>query len=148
LRKFIFLIFLVEASILVAGCATEPSSTPSSRQQAEADLVVGFQAWNSIALLKPNVSDPSLTSFRVRSFTKTGVVKLIESLHIPGGFVVVILDRRYSPGRHTMTEEMDEIQTFFEGLGFQRVAFQDAAGWTREEGMPIVRDSAQTAAPK
>jgi len=42
---------------------------------------------------------------------------------------------------------MDDIQTFFEGLGFHRVAFQDGAEWNRPEGMPILRDTGAKKAP-
>jgi hypothetical protein len=39
---------------------------------------------------------------------------------------------------------MDEIQRFFQDLGFQRVAFHDGTEWNRSEGMPILRDTAAT----
>jgi hypothetical protein len=126
----------------LVGCATTPDSSPALLQQAEADLVVNFQSWNAISFIKPDVAAVTgvLTS-RPKTFTRQALVKLLDTLKTPRGFVVVVLDRRYSAGAKGSAGGIDDIQTFFEGLGFQRVAFQDGAAWTRTEGLPIVRDT-------
>jgi hypothetical protein len=128
----------------LAGCATVPESSLASRQQAEADLVVNFQSWNAILFIKPDITGTaSALTFRPKTFTKQAVVKLLHNLKTQREFVVVILDRQYNPGPKGLLGGMDEIQTFLEELGFQRVAFHDGAVRNRTEGMPILRDTCE-----
>jgi hypothetical protein len=123
-----------------------PQSSSASRQQEEADLVVNFQSWNSISFLKPDITGMAgAQTVRAKTFTRSGVEKLLRNLKLPRDFVVVVLDRRYSPDPMVAHGGMDEIQKFFEGLGFRRIAFQDGAALGRTGGMPILRD---TAAPQ
>ena len=128
--------------MLMVGCETLPQSTAASLQQAEADLVVNFQSWNSIWFIKPDVTGTAgaLTA-RTKTFTRNGFVKLLNNLKTPRGFVVVVLDRRYSPDPMVAAGGMDEIQAFFAGLGFRRIAFQDGAARDRDGGQPILRDT-------
>src|SRR5205814_7467632 len=113
-----------------------------SRQQAEADLVVNFQSWNAISFIKPDITGTaSALTFRPKTFTKEAVVKLLRNMKTPRGLAVVVLDRHYDARGRNSTTAMDEIQGFFEGLGFGRVAFQEGAAWNRAEGMTILRDS-------
>jgi hypothetical protein len=133
--------FLIMLLALV-GCETKPDTTPSSRQQAEADLVLNFQSWNAISFIKPDVTGTASTlTFRRKTFTREGLVKLLHNLKVHREFVVVILDRQYAPDPMTAAGGMDEIQRFLQSLGFRRVAFHDGAAWQRGEGMPILRDS-------
>src|SRR6266404_1649536 len=134
---------IVILCLALAGCATEPASTPSLRQQAEADLVVEFQSWNAISFIKPDITGTAgMLSFRRKTFTKEAVVKLLHNLKVPRKFVVVVLDRQYSPDPIGPAGGMDEIQRFFQDLGFRRVALQDGAAWNRVSGMPILKDTA------
>jgi hypothetical protein len=119
------------------GCASIPENAPSSRQQAEADLVINFQSWNSISFVKPDVTgNANALMYRQKTFRKSGFVKLLNNLKLDRKFVVVVLDRAYSPDPATAYGGMDEIQKFFVDLGFQRVAFQDSAS-----GFRIIKDS-------
>ena len=120
----------------LTGCVSTPESPAASSQRAEANLVVNFQSWNSISFIKPDVtgSAGSMT-LRPRTFSKEGFVKLLNNLKVPRQFVVVVLDRRYSPDPTVTGGGMEEIQKFFEGLGFRRVAFQDS------DDMRILRDT-------
>ena len=120
-------------------CATKPESSPAFQEQNEADLVVNFQSWNAISFLKPDITGTGGVTFRPKTFTKQAVVKLVHTLQIRTNFVVVVLDRQYSAGARASM--MDEIQAFFEGVRFQRVAIQDGAAWNRTEGLRIVRDT-------
>src|SRR2546422_11158366 len=82
----------------LAGCATTPDSAPSSRQQAEADLVVNFQSWNAISFIKPDITGTaSAVTIRPKTFTGPAVEKLLRNLKIPRDFVVVVLERQHSP---------------------------------------------------
>jgi hypothetical protein len=54
-----------------------------------------------------------------------------------------VLDRDYSPDPATAGGGMDEIQRFFQDLGFRRVALHDGGAWRRTDGMPILRDTAK-----
>src|SRR2546430_925494 len=112
--------------MVLGGCATTPQTSLALRQQAQADLVVSFQSWNAISFLKPDITGTA-GSLRVRTktFTRAAVVKLLRNLKMPRGFVVVVLDRRYTPDPMVTNGGMDEIQKFFEGLGFERIAFHD-----------------------
>lgn len=125
-----------------AGCATQPDSSPAARQQAEADLVLNFQSWHSISFIKPDFAGTSgaLTA-RAKTFSKAAVVKLLGNLMTPRGLVVVVLDRRHSPDPLVASGGMDEIQKFFEGLGFRRIIFQDGAASGRPDGLPVIRDT-------
>jgi hypothetical protein len=128
--------------LVLAGCATMPPSTPASRQQDEADLVVSFRSWNSIAFIKPDVTGTAgALTIRAKTFTREGVVKLLHNLTTPKGLVVVVLDRRYSPDPMVANGGMDEIQKFFEELGFRRIAFQDGSALDGSDGLPILRDT-------
>src|SRR6266404_7157393 len=128
--------------LIFGGCASVPDSSPSSSQQAEADLVVNFQSWNAISFIKPDIAGTTggLT-IRPKTFTREAVVKLLNNLKLPRTFVVVVLDRRYIPDPMVAGGGMNEIQKFFQDLGFNRVAFQDGSAWNRAEGMPVVRDT-------
>src|SRR5437773_1981928 len=84
--------------LALAGCETFPDTAPSSRQQAEADLVVNFQSWNAISFIKPDITGTaSMLTFRRKTFTREAVVKLLRNLKGPREFVVVVLHRQYSP---------------------------------------------------
>lgn len=127
---------------VLAGCATMPELGPGSLQQAEADLVVNFQSWNSISFIKPDLTGiVGGLSVRTKTFTRTAVVKLLRNLKTPRGFVVVVLDRRYDPDPMVADGGMDAIHKFFEELGFRRIAFQDGGAWGRSGDLPILRDT-------
>ena len=120
------------------------SSSPASQQQAEADRVVNFQSWNAISFIKPDLTGKaSGLAVRPKTFTRDGVVKLLNNMKRPRDFVVVVLDRRHDPDPATAAGGMDEIQNFFQGLGFRRVAFHDGNAWNRGEEAPVLRDSAK-----
>jgi len=134
------------ASLLVclalSGCTTTPQSSPASRQREEADLVIAFQSWNSISFMKPDITGMAgAQTVRAKTFTRAAVVKLLRNLKTPRGFVVVVLDRRYAPDPMAANGGMDEIQRFFEELGFRRIAIQDGAALDETGGLPILRDS-------
>jgi hypothetical protein len=128
----------------LAGCASMPDpSSAASRQQAQADLVVNFQSWNAIAFIKPDLTDKAnRPADWPKTFTRDGVVKLLNNLKMPREFVVVVLDRRHDPDPMVAAGGMDAIQRFFEGLGFRRVSFHDGSGWNRAEDLPVLRDTA------
>ena len=127
---------------LSPGCQSVPETSLSSRQQAEADLVLNFQSWNSIGFVKPDVTGTASTmTFHRKTFTRDGVVKLLRNLKVNQGFAVVVLDRQYSPDPMTAGGGMDAIQSFLQELGFRRIAFHDGAAWNRAQGMPILRDT-------
>ena len=140
-RGWLLGVFL--SCLAFAGCRSVPDTTPSSRQQAQADLVLNFQSWRSISFLKPDVTGTAnAMTFQKKTFTREAVVKLLRNLKLDKQFAVVVLDRNYSPDPATAAGGMDEIQRFLQELGFRRIAFQDGAAWSREQGMPILRDTA------
>jgi hypothetical protein len=128
--------------MVFAGCATAPVSPEALEQQAQADLVVGFQSWNSVWLIKPDVSGMAgAMAVRTKTFTSAGFEKLLRNLKTPRDFVVVVLDRRYSPDPMTANGGIDAVQKFFEELGFRRVVLQDGAALNGGGGRVILRDS-------
>ena len=125
----------------VAGCATAPVSPEAQKQQEQADLVVGFQSWNSLWLIKPDVTGiPGALPEHTKTFTSAGFEKLLRNLKTPRGLVVVVLDRTYSPAPVSGKGGMDAIQGFFEELGFRRIVLQDGAA-LRSGGRVILRDT-------
>src|SRR5689334_6427663 len=103
--------------LALLGCRTTPDTSLSSRQQAEAGLVLNFQSWNSIIFVKPDVTGTANTmSFRRKTFTREGVVKLLRNLKLNRDFAVVVLDRQYSPDPVNAAGGMDAIQRFLEEL--------------------------------
>ena len=129
--------------VALAGCASMPdASSPASQQQAEADLVVNFQAWNAISFIKPDLTGKAGgLATGPKTFNRDAVVKLLNNMKRPRGFVVVVLDRRHEPDPMVAAGGMDEIQKFFVELGFGRVAFHDGSAWNRGEDLPVLRDS-------
>ena len=66
---------------------------------------------------------------------------MLCNLRTPRQFVVVILDRRFSPDPLSANGGIESIQKFFEGLGFRRVAFQDGVALEGAGGRVVIRDS-------
>ena len=127
---------------LLAGCETAPVSPEAQAQQEQADLVVNFQSWNSISLVKPDVTGtPGALPEHTKSFTSAALVKLLRNLRTPRGFAVVVMDRRYSPDPVSANCGMDVIQKFFEELGFHRIVFQDGAALEGAGGRVVLRDT-------
>jgi len=126
----------------VAGCASAPVSPIVAEQQAKADLVVGFQSWNSIWFIKPDITSiAGALPEHTKTFTSAAVVKLLRNLATPRGFVVVVLDRTYTPDPMVADGGMDAVQKFFEELRFQRIVFQDGAALSGAGGRAILRDT-------
>jgi hypothetical protein len=120
-------------------------NSAASRQEAEADLVINFQSWNAISFIKPDVTGKANSlAIGPKTFTGDGLAKLLNNLKRPREFVVVVLDRRHDPDPVTTRGGMEEIQKFFFGLGYRRVAFHDGASWNRNEDAPVLRDTAAT----
>jgi hypothetical protein len=111
-------------------------------QQAPADLVVGFQSWNSVWLIKPDVTGiVGALPAHTKTFTSAGFEKLLRNLKTPRGLVVVVLDRTYSPDPVTAKGGMDAIQSFFEELGFRRIVIQDGEALRAGSGRVVLRDT-------
>ena len=133
---------LIVVCISLAGCATAPVSPEAMEQQAQADLVVGFQSWNSVWLIKPDVTGiAGALPEHTKTFTSAGLEKLLRNLRTPRGFVVVVLDRTFSPDPMTAAGGMDAIQGFFEELGFRRVVLQDGEALRRGSGRVVLKDT-------
>jgi hypothetical protein len=144
MRLYLFLLL----GVGLAGCTTTPPSSPALVQQAEADLVVNFQAWNSITFIKPDfIGIVGGMSFRTKSFTRAAVVKLLHNLDMPRELVVVVLDTGYDPNPMVANGGIDAIQKFFGELGFRRIAFQDGGAWARSGDLPILRETTLQNAP-
>jgi hypothetical protein len=125
-----------------AGCRTTPVSPLALEQQARADLVVGFQSWNSVWLIKPNIS--GLTGAlpeHTKTFTAAAFVKLLRNLKTPRDWVVIVLDRTYGPDPMVAHGGMDAIQKFFEELGFRRIVIQDGVALSGGGGKAVLRDA-------
>jgi hypothetical protein len=133
---------LIVLCISLAGCATAPVPAVALEQQEQADLVVGFQSWNSVWFIKPDVTGiAGALPEHTKTFTSAGFVKLLRNLRTPRGFVVVVLDRTYSPDPMTAAGGMDAIQGFFEELGFRRVVLQDGDALRGGSGRVVLRDT-------
>jgi len=76
-----------------------------------------------------------------KTFTSAGFVKLLRNLKTPRNFVVVVLDRTYSPDPVNVKGGMEAIQEFFEELGFRRVVLQDGAALRSGSGRVVLRDT-------
>jgi hypothetical protein len=128
---------------VLAGCAAAPPAGPASAQQAQADLVVSFQSWNSISFIKPDITGTTgALPVRKKTFRRAAFEKLVKGMKTPHDFVVVVLDRRYEPDPMSANGGMDAIQAFFQGLGFRRIAFQDGGAPRMGGDLPILRDTA------
>jgi hypothetical protein len=111
-------------------------------QQEQADLVVGFQSWNSVWFIKPDVTGiAGALPEHTKTFTSAGFVKLLRNLKTPRDFVVVVLDRTYNPDPVNAKGGMDAIQGFFEELGFHRVVLQDGVALRSGTGRVVLRDT-------
>jgi len=128
--------------MILVGCATAQVSPVASQQQAEADLVVSFQSWNSIWFIKPDIAGMAgALPEHTKTFTSAALVKLLRNLRTPRDFVVVVLDRRYSPDPMVADGGIDAVQKFFEELGFGRIVFQDGAALSGGGGRVVLRDT-------
>ena len=138
MRLYIYLLLCVG----LASCATAPPSSPALLEQAEADLVINFQSWHSIAFIKPDLTGiVGGMSYRTKTFTSAAVVKLLRNLDMPRGLVVVILDTGYDPNPMVANGGMNAIEKFFGESGFRRIVFQDGGAWARSGDLPILRDT-------
>jgi hypothetical protein len=134
-------VFVQLLAACLAGCASVSDSSPAMRQRAEADFVINFQSWNALAFLKPDITGTvSGVGVRLKTFTADGFVLVMNNLNRPRNFVVVALDRSYSPDPAEAKGGMETIEKFFRDLGFQRIVFQDGSAWDSEKGYPILRD--------
>jgi hypothetical protein len=128
--------------IVLAGCAMAPVSPEAEEQQQQADLVVAFQSWNSLWLLKPDIAGiAGALPEHTKTFTSAGFEKLLRNLKTPRDLVVVVLDRAYSPDPVSVKGGMDAIQAFFQELGFRRVVLQDEDALRRGKGRIVLRDT-------
>jgi hypothetical protein len=128
--------------LVIASCATAPVSPEAVEQQAQADLVVGFQSWNSVWLMKPDITSMAgVMPGRTKTFTSAGFEKLLRNLKTPRDFAVVVLDRQYSPDPMTSNGGMDAVEKFFEELGFRRIVLQDGAALSGAGGRVVLRDT-------
>ena len=93
-------------------------------------------------MMKPDVTGMAgAMPGRTKTFTSAGLEKLLRNLKTPRDFVVVVLDRRYSPDPMTANGGMDAVQQFFEELDFQRIVFQDGAALSGAGGRVVLRDT-------
>ena len=139
-RLSVWLVAIV--AVVVAGCASAPVSPVAMEQQEQADLVVGFQSWNSLWLIKPDITGMAgALPEHTKTFTSAGFVKLLRNLQTPRGLVVVVLDRTYSPDPVTAKGGMDNIERFFKELGFDRVVLQDGNALRSGSERVVLRDS-------
>jgi hypothetical protein len=126
----------------LAGCTTPQVPAVALEQQEQADLVVGFQSWNSVSVLKPDLAGMAgAMPGRTKTLTGDGLVKLLRNLKTPRDFVVVILDRTHTPDPVSVRGGMDAIQGFFEELGFRRIVLQDGAALSGSGGHVVLRDT-------
>ena len=129
--------------ISLTGCATQQVPAVAMEQQEQADLVVGFQSWNSVWLTKPDITGiAGALPEHTKTFTSAGLVKLLWNLRTPRGLVVVVLDRWYSPDPVSVKGGLDAIQGFFQELGFERVVLQDGVALKSGSGKVVLRDTA------
>jgi len=133
---------LLSLWLVAGGCATAPVSPEAMEQQEQADLVVGFQSWNSVWFIKPDVTGiAGALPEHIKTFTSAGFEKLLRNLRTPRGLVVVVLDRTYSPDPMTAAGGMDAIQGFFKELGFRRVVLQDGEALRGGGGRVVLVDT-------
>ena len=134
------LLVLLAASCLT-GCESPNPSNTAMLQREEADYVVNFQSWNAISFVKPDITGTaSGLAVHQKTFTADGLALLMNNLKRPRNFVVVIVDRSYSPDPTETKGGLDTIEKYFRQLGFQRIAIQDSSAWDPEKGYPILRD--------
>lgn len=134
---------------MVLGCnnaSTEKGKMPESelpafQQQKEADLVIGFNTWKSIGILKPAVPG----SHTIRYSSKEEFAKVLADLRIQKRLVVVVIDKRVDPDGVPLELRMDDVEAVMRRAGFKRIVFQLALGDVDPEGLPILRDSAKAA---
>jgi hypothetical protein len=107
----------------------------SDKQQAEADVVAYFEGWNRLFLQKPQVSSggTALPMSRAR------FVQALDDLNVGRQFVVVVLQKSAQPPD---AQSLDELERFFRGCKFERIAMQQARGAPIPEiGQPVLRDT-------
>ena len=138
-------------AVLTSSCVHEPrtnehgstitirrSSYRSTRQQAEADLVIYFESWDRLFTEKPAITSGDAAM----PLTKNRLIEKLDELNNSRHFVVVVLQKS-----NTAPEEklLDELEKFFQQCRFERVVIQQARGDPVPEiGQPILRDTAGT----
>jgi hypothetical protein len=135
--KSALLLLLLVVNLAGGGCSTKSKSPYRAfQQQDEADLVVEFWHWDSWAISKPAITDNK----HLLRLSKQEFLDKLSQLAFHRHFVVVIFDKREAPAGKGAS--MDELESFFRGLGFQRMVFQQAVSDWCPDGLPILRDSA------
>lgn len=131
--------FLMLIVLLVSGCATQ-SVHQSSRDKywegAFTDVVIHFQTWDSILVLRPDVRDAGF----LRQFNRNEVKSLLKSDRVKGDLAAVVVTEAYLLG-DSFAPLASEWQALLQECGFQRVVFLRAGMGSEINGLAILHDS-------
>ena len=118
----------------ISAVGAAPDVPKAFQQQNEADLVIGFWHWDSIAVEKP-ASKGKMT----RVLSRREFVDFLSKEKIGRSMVVVILDKRDAPKGKEYSE--DALIADLHQMGFRRVVLQQAVSVLVPDGLPILRES-------
>lgn len=131
--------------ILISGCTKrqveipKPTNSVSQykafEQHDAADVSILFYWWGDITVLKPS-------AFWGRHLTKEELRKLISPT-VPKTLAVVALDKREHKSYPDQATLLNEIESFFFDIGFERVVVQQSIGDEHPDGLPILRDTSK-----
>lgn len=129
---------------MIMGCSTHPLKPISDQlplafqQQAQADLVVdNFYKWDFIHVIKPRFAG---AQGQMTTLTRESLVEALSSKTIRREMVVVVLAKAQDTNGKTVNQVMDDLEAFFQRLGFRRIVIQLAVSDDVPDGLPILRD--------
>ncbi len=132
--------------ILLAGMAVSCTSLTSDRAAARfrdgelADVVVRFYAWNSIQIMRPDTREDGFLPL----LNRETVTQKLDQATISHGLAVIVFGSMFSNA-----EEAQLIQDWnmlLQQRGFKRIVLLRAGFKDKIDGLPIVSDSAMSAA--
>jgi hypothetical protein len=142
--KFLRWFTLTTAAGLAASCSTMPvddmTYAPRFHEGADADVVVRFYSWKAIQVLRPDIREDGFLPLLDRNTVG-------EKFDRPGlgrNLAVVVVGYMF-----TKAEEADLVgywNTLLRERGFRRVVLVRAGFKNEIDGLPIVHDSAMSAA--
>jgi hypothetical protein len=117
-------------------------SDPDDELRRDADLIVGFVSWQVLYVDKPKITDGPV----LFPLTKEAFLEKWSALTTEKKLALVIFSKASYPSE----EVLDEVESFFKGLGFRRVVavhYGNALALPGSRPEPPLRETSRPRSP-
>jgi hypothetical protein len=109
---------------------------PRFHDVATADLVLRFNTWDSIRMVKPDTREGGFLPL----FARDEIGREVRQRHISGNTAVVVVSRFYRE-QLQIAQLSQELTSYLNQLGFRRVVILHAGPGADIDGLPVLHDS-------